>query len=200
MQGPSGQKIRGRRGKDSPLWLPLLLSFSLAVSMVAWIVLKDPTPEATADPGAARFAPSTPTPLGGDPTPTRARPRATASPAASFLPPGGIEVNVFNSTDTAGLANKAANQLRDRGFRVADIGNDPKGKKVKGTVEIRFGPAGVAVAKTMAAWIPNAALAQDGRKGSGIDVALGPDFKAVRAKPVAAAPAPSSGVAGSTTD
>lgn len=55
--------------------------------------------------------------------------------------PGPSMVNVYNSTQQVGLAEKVAQQLRDRGFRVDKVGNDDLRRRIRGTGELRVAPA-----------------------------------------------------------
>ena len=52
-------------------------------------------------------------------------------------PTGGL-VNVYNSTQRAGLAIEVADQLRQRGFQIGEVDNDPERRKVRGTGELRI--------------------------------------------------------------
>ncbi|MGQ0464458.1 MAG: LytR C-terminal domain-containing protein [Sporichthyaceae bacterium] len=58
----------------------------------------------------------------------------------AYTPPpatGGL-VNVYNSTQRTGLAIEVADQLRERGFQIGEVGNDPERRKVRGTGELRI--------------------------------------------------------------
>jgi hypothetical protein len=47
-----------------------------------------------------------------------------------------VTVNVYNAGKVSGLANRTADLLRQRGFTVDEVGNDPYDSKIK-TVEVR---------------------------------------------------------------
>ncbi|MEP7162048.1 MAG: LytR C-terminal domain-containing protein [Dermatophilaceae bacterium] len=104
----------------------------------------------------------------------------TSSCSTAQLPAvSSITVNVYNGTDRAGLAGITARTLREQGFVVAQVGNDPLGKQVAGVAEIRYGTEGEAQAQTLALRLPGATMAPDGRKGGTVDVAVGEGFTAV---------------------
>ncbi|WP_345593768.1 LytR C-terminal domain-containing protein [Streptomyces marokkonensis] len=116
-------------------------------------------------------------------TDCRATPaKANASPAAVAVPkPAQVTVNVLNATTVGGLAQKTADELKKRGFRVGDVSNAPKeyDKKVDGT-GVLLGPA--ASLKTslpvLGTQLPAAEHRTDAaRKGTAIDLIIGKGFK-----------------------
>ncbi|MBU6536510.1 LytR C-terminal domain-containing protein [Streptomyces mayonensis] len=117
-------------------------------------------------------------------------PEASAPPAAAKLPkPGQVTVNVLNATTRSGLAQKTADELKKRGFRVGDVSNAPKeyDKKVDGT-GLLLGPA--ASLKTsltvLGTQLPGAEHRADAdRKGAEVDLVIGNGFKGL-AEPAAA--------------
>ncbi len=119
-----------------------------------------------------------------------ASPKASAPPAAAKLPkPGQVTVNVLNATTRSGLAQKTADELKKRGFRVGDVGNAPKeyDKKVDGA-GLLLGPA--ASQKTsltvLGTQLPGAEHRADAdRKGADVDLIIGNGYKAL-ADPAAA--------------
>ncbi|MGW8062014.1 LytR C-terminal domain-containing protein [Streptomyces ziwulingensis] len=69
--------------------------------------------------------------------------KASAPPAAVAVPkPARITVNVLNATTRGGLAQKTADELKKRGFRIGEVSNasEEYDKKVKGT-GVLVGPA-----------------------------------------------------------
>ncbi|MFH9733784.1 LytR C-terminal domain-containing protein [Streptomyces sp. NPDC017260] len=108
--------------------------------------------------------------------------KASASPAAVAVPkPAQVTVNVLNATTVGGLAQKTADELKKRGFRVGDVSNAPKeyDKKVDGT-GVLLGPA--ASLKTslpvLGAQLPAAERRTDAaRKGATVDLIIGKGFK-----------------------
>ncbi len=108
----------------------------------------------------------------------------TTSCSTAQLPAvSSITVNVYNGTDRAGLAGITARTLREQGFVVAQVGNDPLSKQVEGVAEIRYGPEGEASAQALALRLTGATMAPDGREGGTVDVAVGKGFTAVGTPP-----------------
>ena len=79
---------------------------------------------------------------------------STATVAPPPLQPSDVAVNVFNATDTAGLAGRAGDALRARGFLVDGVANDPEGAEVPGVAVIRYGPPGEQAARVLADALP----------------------------------------------
>ncbi|MFJ7767608.1 LytR C-terminal domain-containing protein [Streptomyces sp. NPDC097107] len=108
--------------------------------------------------------------------------KASASPAAVALPkPAQVTVNVLNATTRSGLAQKTADELKKRGFRIGDVSNAPEkyDKKVTGT-GLLLGPA--ASPKTslpvLGTQLPAAERRTDAaRKGAAVDLIIGNGFK-----------------------
>ncbi len=100
----------------------------------------------------------------------------TPSPAAA-LP----RVRVLNSTNRPGLATAVADLLRARGFTVTDVGNDPHA--VAGPAELRYGPHGLAAARTVLGVVPGAARRPDTRRGADVDLVLGNRFSRLAPAP-----------------
>jgi hypothetical protein len=97
--------------------------------------------------------------------------------AADTLPkPAKVKVNVYNATATSGLASKTAAEVEKRGFRTGDVANDPVGKPITGTAQIRYGPKGEQGARLMVLYVPGAELVALDRKGKAVDLAVGDAF------------------------
>ncbi|KOX36686.1 LytR C-terminal domain-containing protein [Streptomyces sp. ESR1.13] len=113
--------------------------------------------------------------------------KASAPPSAPVLPkPGQVTVNVLNATTRSGLAQKTADELKKRGFRVGEVSNAPAeyDKKVTGT-GLLLGPA--ASVKTsltlLGTQLPGAEhRTEAARKGAAVDLIIGDGFKGL-AKP-----------------
>ncbi len=139
---------------------------------------------ASATPSATRSATSTPT---GKPSAC-----ATAVPTgvATIKPPAPskVRVNVYNATKRSGLAVTVAASLRTRGFVVGTVSNDPLGKTVAGTAEIRSGVASPA-AITVWLHVPGAVRVADTRRDGSVDLVLGNSWTALRTPAQAAAAA-----------
>lgn len=118
-----------------------------------------------------------------------AKATATAKPAA--LPkPSQITVNVYNATSKTGLAGSTAKDVRTYGFVVGTIANDPLGKSVTGTGEIRYGKNGKVAASVVRTMLPTAAIVQDARADASVDLVLGDAFSSLSPPATAGATAP----------
>ncbi|MGQ0625504.1 MAG: LytR C-terminal domain-containing protein [Sporichthyaceae bacterium] len=107
--------------------------------------------------------------------------------------PGRAPVNVYNSTPQGGLATNVASELKKRGFTIGEVDNDPLRRKIRGTGEIRGGPAGEAQIAALQAWQPGMVIVRDkGRRGPGVDFVMGLKFVELRAEPEAPPGAPPS--------
>ncbi|AQS68785.1 LytR C-terminal domain-containing protein [Streptomyces pactum] len=108
--------------------------------------------------------------------------KASPSPAAAAVPkPSQVTVNVLNATTRGGLAQKTADELKKRGFRIGDVSNAPKeyDKKLAGA-GVLLGPS--ASAKTslpvLGTQLPGAESRTDAaRKGTAVDLIIGKGFK-----------------------
>ncbi|MFG3077709.1 LytR C-terminal domain-containing protein [Streptomyces sp. NPDC048225] len=113
--------------------------------------------------------------------------RASASPAAAVLPaPGQITVNVLNATTRSGLAQKTADELKKRGFRVGEVSNAPKeyDKKVDGTGLLLGPDAALKSSLTvLGTQLSGAERRTDAaRKGAAVDLIIGNGFKGLAKK------------------
>ncbi|MBA8943790.1 hypothetical protein FHS33_002196 [Streptomyces calvus] len=122
-------------------------------------------------------------------TGTKAACAAGPSPTASAKPlpePGAITVNVLNATTRSGLAQKTADELKKRGFRIGEVANATKeyDKKVKGT-GVLLGPAAAldTSLRVLATQLADAERRTDAaRKGSEVDLVIGDAFKQLATK------------------
>jgi hypothetical protein len=129
--------------------------------------------------------------------------RASRPPAATCAPydpkavtPENTRVNVYNSSDRVGLAGSVARSLRDRGFVIGKVANDPSNRKAPKVAEIRYGTKGEAHAKLLRTSMPKGtALVKDKRKVATVDLALGAKYTTLAPVPTTTAmpmcPAPS---------
>ncbi|NLD78185.1 MAG: LCP family protein, partial [Acidimicrobiales bacterium] len=111
-------------------------------------------------------------------------------PAQVEMPvPASIEVDVYNSTDRAGLAVEVADRMVALGFEVDDWGNgDDTGHPAEPSTVVRFAPPtdatagqvsdGEVAARTVAAWVTSGARVEvDDRLEPGtVAIYLGDDF------------------------
>ena len=115
-----------------------------------------------------------------------AAPAPTCS-AGPVVTPGTTRVNVYNATERAGLAARTASALAKQGFVRGEVTNDPLGKTVTGSAEVRHGAKGLAQARLVAARVKGARLVRDDRTDDSVDLVLGTGFTTVRT------PAPTTG-------
>lgn len=106
-------------------------------------------------------------------------------------PPSKVTVNVFNAYVLPGTAASLSRDLHKRGFKIAQVGNDPKrGYYPDNAVVIRYGPQGEPPARRAALQFKGARMLPDGRKGPDIDVVIGSKWQDNVVLPVAQATAP----------
>jgi hypothetical protein len=106
--------------------------------------------------------------------------------------PDRVAVNVFNSTAETGLGERIAKDLESRGFTIGEVGNDPLRRKIRGTGELRSGPAGQRQVAALQRWQPRRSVILDKRRrGPTVDFVLGTKF--AKRNDV---PAPPAGVTG----
>ena len=92
------------------------------------------------------------------------------------VPYSSITLRVLNSTDRAGLASSATEDLVTRGFVVESTGNS---KKSYSGVQVAFGAAGLSSAYTLAAHLPEARFIYDDREDASLDLYLGASFSGI---------------------
>jgi hypothetical protein len=123
---------------------------------------------------------------GNSPAPTTSTPTTcvtvTVTPGATLPKPSSVTVNVYNATDRAGLARRTANELKDRGFGIGAVANDPLGKTVKGIAEIRYGVDGLDQARLLRYYVPGATLVKDDRTDATVDLVTGQKFTGIRSQ------------------
>lgn len=108
--------------------------------------------------------------------------KADEVPASVELPePKFVKINVYNTTESAGLATSVANNLRNRKFQVGRVSNDPAHKHIDGVGALRFGPKAIGAAWLMKAYFlndPTLELEFDiNRDNDVVDVVLGSGFR-----------------------
>jgi hypothetical protein len=111
-----------------------------------------------------------------EPKPTSGGPTCTPTPT-STLKPSQVKVNVYNASTRNGLARKVAGEMKDRGFVVGTIANDPLHRSVKTTAEVRYGAKGKAGAQLVMSEVPGAKLVADKRKDASVDLVLGGSYE-----------------------
>jgi hypothetical protein len=101
-------------------------------------------------------------------------------------------VNVYNSTQQTGLAQSVAEELRERGFQIGEIGNDPERRKVRGTGELRiFGtnknpdPEAEKQKEALQAWNAGMSVSREKRQSGSVDYVIGERWQGLNPEPVA---------------
>ncbi|HEY9330613.1 MAG TPA: LCP family protein [Streptomyces sp.] len=123
-----------------------------------------------------------------DKGPTRAPATASAAPVSGT----GIDVAVYNGTTVTGLAARAAEFLRTRGFTVT--GTATANSQDQERTVVTYGPGGKAAAETTARFFGGARVEESGE--AGIQVVVGRDY-ADNPSPALASPAPAAPAPGS---
>ncbi|MEO8749985.1 LytR C-terminal domain-containing protein [Dermatophilaceae bacterium Sec6.4] len=101
-----------------------------------------------------------------------------------------VTVNVYNTTPRAGLATDVAKEMRARGFKTDQVGNDPLGSFNPDLIAIvRYGARGEPAARRVALSVAGSKLVLDGRKDTSVDLVLSTKFKALVPAAQATAPA-----------
>lgn len=159
-RGVQSSVRRRRRARVRRPLLVLLVIAALAASGYWFLVLRDGP--------ATRAAPA----------PIRSCPAPVPTPA--LVPTGQVKVNVYNATGRRGLAATVATALRRRGFKVADVANDPAKRAVTGVAEVRSSTAGAGAARTVGAQVFEFVSVPDKRADASVDLVLGASFKALR--------------------
>lgn len=85
-------------------------------------------------------------------------------------------LNVYNATDRAGLAARTATQLKQRGFVIGQVTNDPLRSKLTVTAQVRGGQASASELRDVAAEVQGAQIQTDSRNDPSIDLVLGSGF------------------------
>ncbi|MCO5998704.1 LCP family protein [Actinoallomurus rhizosphaericola] len=95
------------------------------------------------------------------------------------LQPAQVKVEVLNGTATPGLAGRAGDQLKARGYQVVKVGTLTGPKPAK--TEVRYGAGADQQAAALAQVVPNAqpVAGQDTPAGT-VDLVLGPDWEGLK--------------------
>lgn len=157
---------RRRLQQRQTLIFGVLLTALLAVALVAAAMWGSVIPSPLSRP----FSSEAPTDAAA---PTVPCPPADALPA----PFSEISANVYNATNEGGLAARTASSLAQFGIAVSQTAN--YSGTVDGVARIVTGPRGLRAAYTVAALLPGAEVALDGREDEIIDVVVGATFEVV---------------------
>ena len=109
------------------------------------------------------------------PSPTSsATSQATATPSSTSIAPGDISFSVLNATSTVGLATKASNELKAKGYDVIKVGNSTQRLTAS---EILYKSANLAAATALSKEIGVAKLTLDETLASPMVLLVGTDWK-----------------------
>jgi hypothetical protein len=109
--------------------------------------------------------------------------------------PADIGLNVYNATDRSGLAQSVAGEMRERGFAILDVANDPTSRTVVHVAEIRATDEDQPGVELLMSHFPGAVFYADERTDPSIDLVLGGAFEGVAPEPAAGEPAEPEGTA-----
>jgi len=125
----------------------------------------------------------------------------TAAPGApgAAPAPGQITVNVYNATNRNGLAGDTAKGVKERGYVVGTVSNDPLRKTIPQTAEVRHGKNGEVAAGVVAGLVAGSVLVVDARADASVDLVVGNGFQALVAAAPAAPGAPAAATAARAT-
>jgi hypothetical protein len=166
--------VRARSGRRPLPPLIFLLVLALAAFGVWWNVLRQDSADRAAEAAAC----------------------ATAKAAPPSLDPATLQVRVQNATDKAGEAQRVAAALKQIGFVINEVGNDPTDREVTGVGEIRYGARGRDAAAFLGVFLPKAGAYEDTRSTTVVDLVIGPEFAGLAtAEQVSAALVPASNAA-----
>lgn len=85
-------------------------------------------------------------------------------------------LNVYNSTQRHGLAANTAAQLKQRGFVIGQVTNDPLKSNLTISAQVRGAKSQTAEERQVAAEVPGAQIQTDNRTDPSIDLVLGAGF------------------------
>jgi LytR cell envelope-related transcriptional attenuator len=156
-----------RRHLRTAITMLVLAAFVAFSGWYAWNTITEPRPSGADATTAPTCIPAVP----------------TDAPA-----PADIRLNVYNATDRNGLASSTAREMRERGFAILDVANDPLGKSVTGTAEVRAGADSEAAAGVVVAQVSGAVFVADNRTDGTVDLVVGEAFEALT--PAGATPTP----------
>jgi hypothetical protein len=176
-----------RRRGALPVVMAVIVALAVGVGAGWFLAGKDkgttvatPSASSSCSSGSSSPGASTSSSTAKPSTKPSTKPSATGSRRPVALPlPGAITVNVYNATTRKGLAKSTSLELAARGFRTAKVANDPSKKIIAASAEIRYGSAGAAAAKVVAAQVIGAVLVPDSRKDGSVDFVLGEGFAAL---------------------
>ncbi len=155
----------------------VLLDGDAARQVFDSVIQDDVLPEATADPAAATPAETTAVPTAGD---------DVTQAGTVTVAPGDVTVDVLDATGGAAedLGATVAAGLTAQGFRTGVVGTEPG---AVGQTLVRYGPASLERARTVAAAVPGAVLTPSDAVGDAVQLVVASPDVAVQPVVVGAA-------------
>lgn len=157
---------RRRRSRPFVATVAALAAASVVTWVTVLVVAAGPSGASSCPPPASGTAPGTVL-------------DADALAATGPVPPGAVRVTVLNAGGQRGQANLVAAQLGDLGFTEGSApSNDPvfPDGDMECAGQLRFGPAGLPAAATLALVLPCTELVRDERADDTVDVVVGTGF------------------------
>jgi len=102
-------------------------------------------------------------------TKTTAKAKPVVWPAAKA-----VHVSVLNGTQRNGLAKSVAGQLKNRGFKIGAVTNDPAGPI--SVTQVRYGTTMATAARLLALYLPGSTLVPNKSKTVTVVVSLGASY------------------------
>lgn len=130
-----------------------------------------------------------------DPNGIVAAPTCAVVAPTGAPPPEDIGLNVYNATDRNGLASSVAREMRERGYAILDVANDPTTRTVTQVAEVRANVEQQLAVDLVMSQFPGSVFLPDERTDGSIDLALGEAFEAIAAIPAPGEPAAPEGTA-----
>jgi hypothetical protein len=158
--------LTSTRRRRRPVWVPVVIVLAVvAVLFAAGFGIATWLQRDTSDVVTAEFGelPSTPEPCE----------TSLVIPAEVLPSKDTVVLNVYNSTKRAGLAARVARDFKSEGFRINKVANDPRGERIEGVAEIRFGPNARLAAELVEYYLAGATMVELSRPGPRVDVSLG---------------------------
>jgi hypothetical protein len=163
-----------RRGARLLRVVAVLAVFALLGGATWYFVLREPPSKSKPKAAACPTLPAKP--VAATQPPRTSRPPRTSQQ----IVPRQVTVNVYNATKRQGLAARTAAAMRQRGFVIGKIANDPLRKTLAGSAEVRSGVKGKSRAPLVAAHVAGAVSVVDKRTDLTVDLVLGARFTALR--------------------
>jgi hypothetical protein len=168
---------RDYRHVRTAVTLLVLTVFVVGAGIIAWNMVTESTADDT------------------DVSPIIAAPTCAVVAPTDAPPPEEIGLNVYNATGRSGLAQNVAGEMRERGFAILDVANDPTTRTVVHVAEIRATDEDQPGVELLLSHFPGAVFYGDERTEPSIDLVLGEAFDGVAPEPEAGEPAEPEGTA-----